>query len=228
VGRLFITGTNPTITRCRGRARLLQGERATEAVSGARTRGRPSRGWLPGGYEVHLKRTRPGRGSSGCWTAINRQIHGVLTSWGRGWRVGSGGDRRGRSSRTLPEGGSVVTTAVTAMGGRGRTTGRAWLIVPAPGAGWILAPVSRASMVKRTNGARGVGGGASLMGVSVSPAVLTLGDSGGGEGKFDLAFLREDDDPGSEGRYVVGVDRDNHRSGLLGCPRISARLKVPG
>jgi len=80
------------------------------------------------------------------------------------------------------------------MGGRGRTTGRDWLIVPAPGAGWILAS-GRASMVKCTNGARGVGGGASLMGVSVSPAVLTLGGLGGGEGKFDLAFLREDDDP---------------------------------
>jgi len=62
----------------------------------------------------------------------------------------------------------VVVTAVTAMGGRGRTTGRDWLIVPAPGAGWILASVSHASMMKRTNGARGVGGGPSLMGVSVS------------------------------------------------------------
>jgi len=197
-------------------------------VGGARTRGRPSRRWLLGGYEVHLKGTRPGRGSSRCRAAIDRQIHGVLTVWGRGWRVGSGGDRRGRSSRTLPEGGSVVTTAVTAMGGRGRTTGRDWLIVPAPGAGWILASVSRASMVKGTNRARGVGGGASLLGVSVSPAVLTLGGSGGGEGKFDHAFLREDDDPASEGRYVVGVDGDNDRSGLPGCPRISARVKVPG
>jgi len=74
------------------------------------------------------------------------------------------------------------------MGGRGQTTGWDWLIVPAPGAGWILASVSRASIVKRTNGPRGVGGRASLMGVSVSPAVLTLGGSGGGEGKFDLAF----------------------------------------
>jgi len=50
-------------------------------------------------------------------------------------------------------------------------------------------------MVKRTNGARGMGGGAWLMSVSVSPAALTLRGSGGGEGKFDLAFLREDDDP---------------------------------
>jgi len=74
-------------------------------------------------------------------------------------------------------------------GGRGRTTGRDWLIVPAPGAGGILTSVRCTSMVKHTNGARGVGGGASLMGVSVSPAVLTLGGLGGGEGKFDLAFL---------------------------------------
>jgi len=50
-------------------------------------------------------------------------------------------------------------------------------------------------MVKGTNGARGVGGGASLLGVSVSPTVLALGGSGGGEGKFDLSFLGEDDDP---------------------------------
>jgi len=50
-------------------------------------------------------------------------------------------------------------------------------------------------MVKRTNGARGVGGGASLMGMSISPAVLALGGSAAGEGKFDLPFLREDDDP---------------------------------
>jgi len=33
------------------------------------------------------------------------------------------------------------------------------------------------------------------MGVTVSPAVLTLGGLGGGEGKFDLAFLGEDNDP---------------------------------
>jgi len=158
-------------------------------VSSARTRRWSSWDRLPGGYELHLKGTLPRRGSSRCWTAIDRQIHGVLTSWGGGWRAGSGGDRRGRSSRTFPECGSVVITAVAAMGRRGRTTGWDWLIVPAPGAGWILTSVSRPSMVKRTNGARGVGGGASLMGVSVSPAVLTLGGSGGGEGKFDLAFL---------------------------------------
>jgi len=112
-----MTGTNATSLRGSGRARLLQGERTTEAVSSTRTREGPGCGRLPGGYEVHLKGTRPGLGSSGCRTAIDRQIHGVLTGWGGGWRVGSGRDRWGRSSRTFPERGSVVTTAVTAMGG---------------------------------------------------------------------------------------------------------------
>jgi len=41
------------------------------------------------------------------------------------------------------------------MGGRGRTTGWDWLIVPTPGARGILTSVSRVSMVMRTNGARG-------------------------------------------------------------------------
>ena len=102
-------------------------------MSGAGTGGRSGRGGLSG-CQVHRKGTRPGRGSSGCWAAIDRQIHGVLTSWGVGPRAGSGGDRRGRSSRTFPECGSVVITAVAAMGGRGQTTGWDWLIVPAPGA----------------------------------------------------------------------------------------------
>jgi len=88
----------------------------------------------------------------------------------------------------------VVITAVAAMGGRGRTTGWDWRIVPALGAGWILTFVSRASMVKRRNGTHRVGGGASLMGVSVSPTVSTLGGSVCREGKFDLALLRENDD----------------------------------
>jgi len=83
-------------------------------------------------------------------------------------------------------------------------------------------------MVKRTNGARRVGGGASLISVSVSPTVSTLGGSGGGEGKFDLAFLREDEDTRGKSGNVLGVDGDNHRSGLLGAPRISTRVKVPG
>jgi len=177
-------------------------------------------------YKVHLSGTLPGWGSSGCLAAIDGHIHGVLTS--RGWRGRSGGDSRDGSSRTFSECGSVVVTAVAAIGGRGRATGWDWLMVSAAGAGGILTSVSRASMMKRTNGARGVGGGASLMSVSVSPAVSTLGGSGGGEGKLNLAFLREDNDTRGEGGNVLGVDGDNHRSGLLGAPRISARVKVPG
>jgi len=88
----------------------------------------------------------------------------------------------------------VVITAVAAMGGRGRTTGQDWLIVPAPGAGWILISVSHARKVKRIDGARRVVGGASLSSVSVSPAVSTLGGAACCEGKFDLVFLGEDDD----------------------------------
>jgi len=65
------------------------------------------------------------------------------------------------------------------MGGRGRATAWDWLIVSTPGAGGILKSVSHASMVKRTNGARGVGGGASLMGVALAPTVSTLGGAVG-------------------------------------------------
>jgi len=83
-------------------------------------------------------------------------------------------------------------------------------------------------MMKRTNGAPRVDGGACLMSVSISSTVSILGGSAGGEGKFDLAFLREDDDSGCEGQNVLGLDSDNHRSGLLGIPRMSARVKVPG
>jgi len=154
----------------------LQGERTAKALNGALTRG-SSRGWLPGGYEVHLSGTRTGLGSRGCWAAIDCHIHGVLTSWEcGGW---SGGASWARSSRTFLECGSVVVTAVPAIGGRGRTTGWDCLIVPAPEACGILASVRRASMVKRSNGAHPVGCGASLMGVSVSPTVSTLGGTVG-------------------------------------------------
>ena len=69
----------------------------------------------------------------------------------------------------------MVITAVAAMGGQGRTTRRDWLIVSAPGAGGILTSVRRTSMMKRTDGARRVGGRATLGSLSISPTVLTLG-----------------------------------------------------
>jgi len=136
------------VGRCAGRALGLQGERTPKALNGARTRG-SSRGWLPGGYKVHLSGTRPCRGSRGCRAAIDWHIHGGLTRWDCGCR--SDGASWARSSRTFLECGSVVVTAVASMGERGRTTGCDWLIVCAPGEGGILASVRRASMVKRTN-----------------------------------------------------------------------------
>jgi len=72
------------------------------------------------------------------------------------------------------------------------------------------------------------GSGASLSSVSVSPAVATLRAATCWEGKFHLAFLGEDDDTCGKGGNMLGVDGDNHRSGLLGAPRLSARVKVPG
>jgi len=50
MGLLFITGTNPTGERGRGRAWLLQGERTAETVSSAGTRGGSGWGRLSGGY----------------------------------------------------------------------------------------------------------------------------------------------------------------------------------
>ena len=181
---------------------------------------------LSGGYEVHLTGTRPTQRRRLYFVGIDDNIYGVLTLGHRGRR--SGGDNRLRSSQTLFEGGSVVITAVAAMGGRGRTTGRDWLIVPAPGAGCVLTSVCHTSMVKRTNGARRVGGRASLSSVSVSPAVCTPRGAACPEGQFDVAFLGEDDDAGSKGRNVLQVDCDNHRSGVLCAPRVSACVKVPG
>jgi len=222
---LFIAGMNQAIGRSRGRAFGLQGERTAKASNCAGAR-MPYRVWLPGGDQGHFRGTRPGRGSRGCWAAIHCHIHGLLTS--RDWGGRSGGASRARSSWTFFECGSGVVTAVAAMGGRGRGIGWDWLIVSAPGAGGILTSVRRASMVKRTDGARWVGGRASLMSVSVSPTVLKLGGLVGREGKFNLVLLREDEDSGGEGRYVLRVDGDNNRSGVLGAPRISVRVKVPG
>jgi len=56
---------NPTTERGRGRARLLQGERTTEAVSSARTSGGSSWEGLSEGYKVHLKGTLPDGGVEG-------------------------------------------------------------------------------------------------------------------------------------------------------------------
>jgi len=52
-----------------------------------------------------------------------------------------------------------------------------------------MTSVSHASIVKRTNGARQVASGASLMGVSRSPPVSTLGGPIGRERNLGLALL---------------------------------------
>jgi len=173
---LMITVTSPTVERSEGRALCLQGGRAAKALNSTGTQ-RSCRVRLPGSYQFNLSGTCPGQGSRGCRAAIDRHIHGVLTRWD--CRGKSGGASLVRSSRTSLECGSVVVTAVAAMGGRGRATGWDWLIVSAPEAGGILTSVRRASMVNRTSGACWVGGGASLMGVSVSPTVSTRGGSVG-------------------------------------------------
>ena len=108
--------------------------------------------------------------------------------------VREGTDGGGRAGHSL----NVAVWSLPQLQQRGGEVGQqdgTGLLFPLLGSGGILTSVRRTSMVKRTNGASGVGGGASLMGVSLSPAVLTLGGLGGGEGKFDLAFLGEDDDP---------------------------------
>jgi len=79
------------------------------------------------------------------------------------------------SSQTFFEYGSVVVTGVAAIGARGRVTGRDWCSVSARGAGGRLTSGSCESMVQCTNGACRVGGGAALMGVSVSRTVSKLG-----------------------------------------------------
>jgi len=65
-------------------------------------------------------------------------------------------------------------------------------------------------MVKPTNGAGRVGGGTSLMGVSVSPTVSTLGGSASREGKFNLAPGPVEDDSRCKGRNVLWIDGDSH------------------
>ena len=114
------------------------------------------------------------------------------------------------------------------MVGRGQTAGWDRLMVSAPGASGILTSVSRTSIMKRPNGACQVGGGASLMGVAVSPTVSTRGGSGGRESKLNVGLLQQDNNTSCEGGNVLGVQGANQRSGLLGFPRIVARVKVPG
>jgi len=83
-------------------------------------------------------------------------------------------------------------------------------------------------MMKCAIGASWVLLGASGMGVSETVAVQALGVAVSLRRFLDFAPLREEEEGGAEDGNVVGVNRDNHRSGLLGEPSRSVLVKVPG
>ena len=83
-------------------------------------------------------------------------------------------------------------------------------------------------MVKRTQGARGVGLFAALGGMAEAVAVVALGVSVGVDGVFDLVLLGEEEEGSEEFLYIVGVDGDKHRSRLFGYSRRSVLVKVLG
>ena len=122
----------------------------------------------------------------------------------------------------------MVAATVRAVGGRGGAAARDWLGVAALWAGGVLASLCRTSMVKRTKGARWVGLLATLGDMPEAVAIVALGVSVGVDGFFNLEPLREEEDRREYALYVVGVDRDNHRSHLFGYTRSSVLVKVPG
>jgi len=83
-------------------------------------------------------------------------------------------------------------------------------------------------MMKRTKGAGGVFLGASGIGVSDSVAVGTLRVAVGLLSLLDFETPREEEEGWGKDGNVVGVDGDNHRSGLLRKPSSSVFVKVPG
>ena len=124
--------------------------------------------------------------------------------------------------------GIVVLATVGAVGGRRGAAVGDGLGVAAFGAGGVLASVGPTSMMKRTIRAGGVLLGASGMGVSESITIGALGVAVS-LGRFrDLEPLVEEEEGGEEDGKVVGVNGDDHRSGLLGEPNSSALVKVAG
>jgi len=122
----------------------------------------------------------------------------------------------------------VVIATIGAVGwGGGAAVGNG-LKVAAFGACGVLVSVGRTIVMKCTVGAGGVFLGASGMGVSESVAVGALGEAGGLRGLFDFERPREEEESGGEDGNVIGVNGDNHRSGLLGKPSSSVLVKVPG
>ena len=96
--------------------------------------------------------------------------------------------RRGDwSSPAFPGEGIVVAATIGAVGGGGRAAPRDGLLVPSFGAGGVLAPVGRTSMMKCAIWARGVFLGASGSGVSEPVAVGALGVAVGLDDFLDLA-----------------------------------------
>ena len=83
-------------------------------------------------------------------------------------------------------------------------------------------------MMKRTIRSGGVLLGASGMGVSESITIGALGVAVSLGCFLDLEPLGEEEDGREEDGNGVGVNGDNHRSGLLGEPKSSALVKVPG
>ena len=73
-----------------------------------------------------------------------------------------------------------------------------------------MAYMCRTSMVKRTEGARGVGRLAALRGMAEAVAVVTLGVSVGVDGFLNLEPFREEEEEREEVLYIVGFDGDNH------------------
>jgi len=82
--------------------------------------------------------------------------------------------------------------------------------------------------MKRTIRAGGVFLGASGMGVSESVTVGALGVAVSLGRFLDLEPRGEAEEGGEEDGNIVGVNGDDHRSGLLGEPSSSALVKVPG
>jgi len=121
----------------------------------------------------------------------------------------------------------VIATVGAVGGGRWAAVGDG-SGVASLGTGGVLASVGQTSMMKRTIQAGGVFLAASGMGVSEPVAVGALGVAVSLARFLDLEPLREEEEAGEEDGNGVGVNGDDHRSGLLGESNSSALVKVPG